>query len=201
MYCCCYDALLLWCTVVVMYCWRDVLLCCVDILLWWCFVVVMYCCCCCDALLWWYVVGNCWDVLLPWCGDAVMWCEVVMTTFSKVRNTDFGLLNFRWSYRHFSEATLKVNWAVSCDLCSCLSDWSWAIALWSSWMARSCQLRNGLKENEVQRRYAKAYESNYMTEQLAKLVMTVSTQVQKLRSRTPSMRKHHETSYAVWLCK
>lgn len=43
---------------------------------------------------------------------------------------------------------------------------------------------NGLKENEVQRRYAKAYESNYMTEQLAKLVMTVSTQVQKLRSRT-----------------
>lgn len=45
-------------------------------------------------------------------------------------------------------------------------------------------LRNGLKENEVQRRYAKAYESNYMTEQLAKLVMTVSTQVQKLRSRT-----------------
>ncbi|CAK9053157.1 unnamed protein product [Durusdinium trenchii] len=43
---------------------------------------------------------------------------------------------------------------------------------------------NGLKENEVQRKYAKAYESNYMTEQLAKLVMTVSTQVQKLRSRT-----------------
>jgi len=43
---------------------------------------------------------------------------------------------------------------------------------------------NGLKENEVHRRYAKAYESNYMTEQLAKLVMTVSTQVQKLRSRT-----------------
>jgi len=43
---------------------------------------------------------------------------------------------------------------------------------------------NGLKENEVQRRYAKAYETNYMTEQLAKLVMTVSTQVQKLRSRT-----------------
>lgn len=41
-----------------------------------------------------------------------------------------------------------------------------------------------MKENEVQRRYAKAYESNYMTEQLAKLVMTVSTQVQKLRSRT-----------------
>lgn len=30
--------------------------------------------------------------------------------------------------------------------------------------------RNGLKENEVQRRYAKAYESSYMTEQLAKLV-------------------------------
>eukprot|EP00913_Durusdinium_trenchii_P001024 g942.t1 len=43
--------------------------------------------------------------------------------------------------------------------------------------------RNGLKENEVQRRYAKAYESSYMTEQLAKLVMTVSSQVQKLRSR------------------
>ena len=45
-------------------------------------------------------------------------------------------------------------------------------------------LRNGLKDNEVQRRYAKAYESSYMTEQLAKLVMTVSTQVQKLRSRS-----------------
>lgn len=46
---------------------------------------------------------------------------------------------------------------------------------------------NGLKENEVQRRYAKAYESSYMTEQLAKLVMTVSSQVQKLRSRTDGM--------------
>lgn len=44
-------------------------------------------------------------------------------------------------------------------------------------------LRNGLRENELQRRYAKAYESSYMTEQLAKLVMTVSTQVEKLRSR------------------
>ncbi|CAK8993359.1 unnamed protein product [Durusdinium trenchii] len=43
---------------------------------------------------------------------------------------------------------------------------------------------NGLRENELQRRYAKAYESSYMTEQLAKLVMTVSTQVEKLRSRT-----------------
>ena len=36
--------------------------------------------------------------------------------------------------------------------------------------------RNGLKENEAHRRYAKAYESTYMTEQLAKLVMCVSTQ-------------------------
>ncbi|CAJ1363517.1 unnamed protein product [Effrenium voratum] len=43
---------------------------------------------------------------------------------------------------------------------------------------------NGLKENEAHRRYAKAYESTYMTEQLAKLVMCVSTQVQKMRSRT-----------------
>mmetsp|Transcript_54126 Transcript_54126/g.97728 ORF Transcript_54126/g.97728 Transcript_54126/m.97728 type:complete len:885 (+) Transcript_54126:74-2728(+) len=46
---------------------------------------------------------------------------------------------------------------------------------------------NGLKENETQRRYAKAYESSYMTEQLAKLVMVLTSQVQKMRSRTSTL--------------
>lgn len=44
--------------------------------------------------------------------------------------------------------------------------------------------RSGLKENEVQRKYAKAFETNYMTEQLAKLVMCVSVQTENLRART-----------------
>ncbi|CAJ1433686.1 unnamed protein product [Effrenium voratum] len=43
---------------------------------------------------------------------------------------------------------------------------------------------SGLKENEVQRKYAKAFETNYMTEQLAKLVMCVSVQTENLRART-----------------
>ncbi|CAE7783342.1 unnamed protein product [Symbiodinium sp. CCMP2456] len=46
---------------------------------------------------------------------------------------------------------------------------------------------NGLKENESHRRYAKAYESSYMTEQLAKLVMVLSSQVQKMRNRNSSL--------------
>ena len=50
--------------------------------------------------------------------------------------------------------------------------------------AGALRLRNGLKENESHRRYAKAYESSYMTEQLAKLVMVLSSQVQKMRNRT-----------------
>ena len=50
--------------------------------------------------------------------------------------------------------------------------------------AATLRLRNGLKENESHRRYAKAYESSYMTEQLAKLVMVLSSQVQKMRNRT-----------------
>lgn len=40
---------------------------------------------------------------------------------------------------------------------------------------------NGLKENEIQRKYAKAYESNYMMEKLAKLVVCVSRETQSLR--------------------
>ena len=43
--------------------------------------------------------------------------------------------------------------------------------------------RNGLRQNEIERKYAKAYESTYMTEQLAKLVVCVSHQTQQLRSR------------------
>ena len=202
MYCC--GDVLLWCVAVVMYCCGDVLLqwcivvvmfCCGDVLLWWCTVVVMYCC---DVLLWCIVVVMycCSDVLLLWC------CDVVMITFSKFRGTEFRLtIKFPLIITFFFPLRQLWHWAVSCDLCSCLSDCSWTIVFWLSWIARSCQLRNGLKENEVQRRYAKAYETNYMTEQLAKLVMTVSTQVQKLRSRTPNMRKHHETSYADWPCK
>jgi len=42
---------------------------------------------------------------------------------------------------------------------------------------------NGLKETETQRKYAKAYETSYMTEQLAKLVVCVASQTQMMRSR------------------
>lgn len=45
---------------------------------------------------------------------------------------------------------------------------------------------NGLRENEAHLRNAKAYESNYMTEQLAKLVRCVSQRVAKVRSRATS---------------
>jgi len=41
---------------------------------------------------------------------------------------------------------------------------------------------NGLKEQETHRKYSQAYESNYMTEQLAKLVMSISEKVRKLRA-------------------
>ncbi|CAJ1401008.1 unnamed protein product [Effrenium voratum] len=41
---------------------------------------------------------------------------------------------------------------------------------------------NGLKENANEKKYAQAYESNYMTEQLAKLVMMVSKTVQRARA-------------------
>eukprot|EP00439_Symbiodinium_sp_Y106_P085259 s97_g27.t6 len=40
---------------------------------------------------------------------------------------------------------------------------------------------NGLKDQETHRKYAQAYESNYMTEQLAKLVLCVSDKVRKSR--------------------
>ncbi|CAE7247732.1 unnamed protein product [Symbiodinium natans] len=40
---------------------------------------------------------------------------------------------------------------------------------------------NGLKEQEIHRKYAQAYESNYMTEQLAKLVLCISEKVRKAR--------------------
>ena len=46
--------------------------------------------------------------------------------------------------------------------------------------------RNGLKETETQRKYAKAYETSYMTEQLAKLVVCVASQTQMMRARTLS---------------
>lgn len=42
---------------------------------------------------------------------------------------------------------------------------------------------NGLKETETQRKYAKAYETSYMTEQLAKLVVCVASQTQMMRAR------------------
>lgn len=44
-------------------------------------------------------------------------------------------------------------------------------------------LRNGLRQNEIERKYAKAYESTYMTEQLAKLVVCISHQTQQLRTK------------------
>ena len=40
---------------------------------------------------------------------------------------------------------------------------------------------NGLKDSESERKYAQAYESNYMTEQLGKLVMIISKQVMATR--------------------
>ncbi|CAE7266570.1 unnamed protein product [Symbiodinium natans] len=43
---------------------------------------------------------------------------------------------------------------------------------------------NGLKETETQRKYAKAYETSYMTEQLAKLVVCVASQTEMMRART-----------------
>ena len=48
--------------------------------------------------------------------------------------------------------------------------------------------RNGLKETETQRKYAKAYETSYMTEQLAKLVVCVASQTQMMRARTLFLR-------------
>ena len=60
---------------------------------------------------------------------------------------------------------------------------------------------NGLKDSETERKYAQAYESNYMTEQLAKLaprrrclfdiglrceVMCISKQVEAMREETRS---------------
>jgi len=47
---------------------------------------------------------------------------------------------------------------------------------------------NGLRQNEIERKYAKAYESTYMTEQLAKLVVCVSHQTQQLRSRKTKLQ-------------
>ena len=67
--------------------------------------------------------------------------------------------------------------------------------------------RNGLRQNEIERKYAKAYESTYMTEQLAKLVVCVSHQTQQLRSRTPtcpvqfpsvSASESHSSSLVRW---
>lgn len=40
---------------------------------------------------------------------------------------------------------------------------------------------NGLKETDAARKYAQAYESNYMTEQLGKLVMSISKHVSNMR--------------------
>ena len=48
----------------------------------------------------------------------------------------------------------------------------------------SLTARNGLKETETQRKYAKAYETSYMTEQLAKLVVCVASQTEMMRART-----------------
>eukprot|EP00434_Breviolum_minutum_P008755 symbB.v1.2.007716.t3/scaffold479.1/size198797/8 len=45
---------------------------------------------------------------------------------------------------------------------------------------------NGLRQNEIERKYAKAYESTYMTEQLAKLVVCISHQTQQLRTKKTS---------------
>ncbi|CAJ1383990.1 unnamed protein product [Effrenium voratum] len=55
---------------------------------------------------------------------------------------------------------------------------------------------SGLKENEVQRKYAKAFETNYMTEQLAKLVMCVSVQTENLRARNRKKAKGSFASFA-----
>eukprot|EP00913_Durusdinium_trenchii_P032390 g30327.t1 len=40
---------------------------------------------------------------------------------------------------------------------------------------------NGLKDSETERKYAQAYESNYMTEQLGKIVLSITKHVQNLR--------------------
>ncbi|CAL1167597.1 unnamed protein product, partial [Cladocopium goreaui] len=53
---------------------------------------------------------------------------------------------------------------------------------------------NGLRQNEIERKYAKAYESTYMTEQLAKLVVCVSHQTQQLRSRKTKLQSQSQPS-------
>lgn len=48
---------------------------------------------------------------------------------------------------------------------------------------------NGLKETDAARKYAQAYESNYMTEQLGKLIMSISKHVSSMRKAEGAVAK------------